>query len=123
MLALSEAVKKVNDTIEDLTGLVSSLLGATKAVTGIVDTTRKGFTASADVSELRLLADTHWCKQIGQASNLLGLVTAGFELIHAAQAARDGEPDRVVRWMWVGGGVSVVLAVMAFMPQTAVLAC
>ena len=117
--SLSEAVNKANDTIEDLTGLVSSLLGATKAVTGIVDTTRKGFTASADVSELRLLADTHWCKQIGQASNLLGLVTAGFELIHAAQAARDGEPDRVVRWMWVGGGVSVVLAVMAFMPQTA----
>lgn len=117
--SLSEAVKKANDNIEDLTGLVSSLLGATKAVTGIVDTTRKGFTASADVSELRLLADTHWCKQIGHASNLLGLVTAGFELIHAAQAARDGEPDRVVRWMWVGGGVSVVLAVMAFMPQTA----
>ena len=114
LYSLYGALQKKNDNVEDLISLVSSILGVTKASVSVVDTGRKALVLSAEVKELRLVSEAPWCLKVTMASNILGVVTAGFEVIHALQAWIDGEPDRVVKWLSISSAVSVAASVLGF---------
>lgn len=112
--SLYDAYKNGINKPEDMVSLVSSVLGMTKASAGLIDTFNKGLVESNEVSELRLLSSAPWCQKVGTASNVLGVVSAGYELINALKAWQNGEPTRVVTWLCIGASLSSITAILGF---------